>query len=114
MRRFLVGDEQIFQRRHAAGEQLVEVPLDDRKILGVSGLDQDRSVVAGDQEGGVVAVIDFALVALRQAVADPEHAGRDLAGIWHGVGFRAHAPSYIEHDPLVCGLSSMVSAPRRA
>ena len=36
-------------------------------------------IVAGNQEGGVVAMIDLALVALRQAVADPEHAGRDLA-----------------------------------
>jgi hypothetical protein len=79
MRRLLVGDEQIFERRHAAGEQLVHVPLDDRKILRVPGLDQDRGLGAGDQVGGVVAVIALALVALRQAVADPEHAGRDLA-----------------------------------
>ena len=79
MRRLLVGDEQIFERRHAAREQLVHVPLDDREVLGMSGLDQARRRLAGDQVGGVVAVIDLALVALRQAVADPEHAGRDLA-----------------------------------
>ena len=48
MRRLLVGDEQIFERRHAVGEQLVEMPLDDRKILRMPGLDQDRGVVAGD------------------------------------------------------------------
>ncbi len=99
MRRLLVGDEQIFERRHASCKQLAQVPLDDRKILGMAGLDQDRRVVAGDQKGGVVAVIDLALVALRQAVADPEYAGRDLAGhplrhrrIEHALGLRG-----IEH-----------------
>ena len=82
--RLLVGDEQILQRRHAAGEQLIHVPRDDRKVLRMAGLDQARRGLAGDQEGGVVAVIDLALVALRQAVADPEDAGRDLAR--HPVG----------------------------
>ena len=79
MRGLLVGDEQVLERRDAAGEQLVHVPLDHRKVLRMAGLDQARRGLAGDQEGGVVAVIDLALVALRQAVADPEHAGRDLA-----------------------------------
>src|SRR4029450_5710697 len=79
-------EEQIFQWRHAAGEQLVHVPLDDRKVLWMASFDQARGGLAGDQEGGVVAVIDLALVALRQTVADPEHAGRDLAG--HLVGHR--------------------------
>ena len=62
----------------------------------MSGFDQARRGLAGDQEGGVVAVIDLALVALRQAVADPEHAGRDLARhpvrhrrIEHGLGVSA-------------------------
>ena len=106
MRRLLVGDEQIFERRHAAGEQLVHVPLDDRKILRVPGLDQDRGLGAGDQVGGVIAVIALALVALRQAVADPEHAGRDLAR-------HALSATGVSSMLLSCGLSSMVSAPRR-
>ena len=91
MRRLLVGNEEIFERRHALREQLVQVPLDDRKILGMAGLDQHRGVIARDQEGGVVTVIDLALVALHQAIADPEHAGRDLARHFvHG--------NLVEHD----------------
>src|SRR6266540_7372734 len=84
MWRLLMGDEQILQWRHAAREQLVHVPLDDWKVLRMASFDQARGGLAGDQEGGIVAVIDLALVALRQAVADPEHAGRDLPG--HFVG----------------------------
>src|SRR5262249_58593636 len=45
----------------------------------MASLDQARRGFAGDQKGGVVAVIDLALVTLRQAVADPEHAASDLA-----------------------------------
>ena len=113
MRRLLVGDEQILQRRDAAREQLVHVPLDHREILRMPGLDQDRGVVAGDQVGGVVAVIDLALVALRQAVADPEHAGRDLARhalrhrhIEHGLGVRVRL---VEHGcPLFRGADRIV------
>jgi len=91
VRRLLVGDEQILQRRDALGEQLVHMPLDHRKVFRMAGLDQARRGLAGDQEGGVVAVIDLALVALRQAVADPEHAGRDLAG--HLVGHAQRSSS---------------------
>src|SRR5438309_12046484 len=86
MRRLLMGDEQILQWRHAAREQLVHVPLDDWKVLRMASFDQARGGLAGDQEGGIVAVIDLALVALRQTVADPEHAGRDLAGHFVGHG----------------------------
>src|SRR5262249_236614 len=84
MRRLLVGYEEIFQRRDAAREQLRQVPLDDWKVLWVPGLDQGRGALAGDEIGRIVAVIDLALVALRKAVPDPEHAGRVLAG--HFVG----------------------------
>src|SRR4029077_13487325 len=90
--RLLVSDEQVLERRDAAREQLVHVPLDDGEILGMAGLDQARRGFAGDQEGGVVAVIDLALVALRQAVADPEHAWRDLAGHSVGAGYRHGSP----------------------
>ena len=79
MRRLLMGDKQIFQRRDATGEELRQVPLDDRKILRVAGLDQSGCSLASDQESGVIAVIDLAFVTLRQAIADPEHARRDLA-----------------------------------
>jgi GDP-D-mannose dehydratase len=41
MRRLLVGTKQILERRHALRKQLVHVPLDDREILGMAGLDQD-------------------------------------------------------------------------
>src|SRR5262249_3554658 len=82
----LVGAEQMPQPRHAAGEQLIHAPRDDRKVLRMAGFDQTRRGLAGDQEGGVVAVIDLALVALRQTVADPEHAGRDLARHFAGHG----------------------------
>ena len=91
MRRLLVRNEQIFQWRRAAGEELRQVPLDHGKILRVAGLDQHRGVRSGDDECGVVAVIDLALMALRQAVADPEHAGRDLAR--HFVGHAQRSSS---------------------
>src|SRR5215469_7550539 len=91
MRGLLVRDEQVPERRHATCKQLGHVPLDDRKILWVAGLDQDRRGLTSDQEGGIVTVIDLALVALRQAVADPEHAGRDLAG--HFVGHAQRSSS---------------------
>ena len=78
MRRLLMRDEEIFERR-LAGEELVELPFDDREVLRVAGLDQHRRVVADDQEAGVAAMIDLALLALLQALAKPEHAGRDLA-----------------------------------
>src|SRR5471032_89925 len=97
------------------------MPLDDREILGMTGLDQARRGRSGDQEGGVVAMINLALVALHQAVADPEHAGRDLAR--HTVG-RRHGEyiDLIEHssallvaadiarhgDTLVTGLKKLV------
>jgi hypothetical protein len=41
------------------------VPLDDREILRMAGFDQARRSLARNQEGGVVAVIDLAFVALR-------------------------------------------------
>ena len=104
MRRLLVGDKQIFERRHATGEQLVHVALDDRKVLGMPGLDQDRGLGAGDKIRGVIAVIALALVALRQAVADPEHAGRDLARhalphrrVEHAFGLRL-----VQHVSALC------------
>src|SRR5262245_28609385 len=58
----------------------------------MAGLDQARRGHAGNQERGVVAVIDLPLVALRQAVADPEHAGRYLTG--HLVG-SAHSSALL-------------------
>jgi hypothetical protein len=82
-------NKQILEWRDAASEQLVHVPFDDREILGMASFDQARGRLAGDQEGGVVAVIDLALVALRQAVADPKHAGCDLAGHFASHGQRS-------------------------
>jgi hypothetical protein len=73
-----MGDEEIFQRRRA-GQERVELPLDDREVLRVPGLDQHRRGAADDQEAGVAAVIDLALLALLEAFAEPEDAGRDLA-----------------------------------
>jgi len=74
-----MGDEQVLERRRPAREQLGEVALNDRKILRMAGLNKHGCSIAGDQKGGIVAVVDFALVTLRQAVADPEDTGRDLA-----------------------------------
>jgi len=105
MRRLLVSDEQIFQRRRPAREQLGEMALDDRKVLRVAGLDQDRRGLARDQEGGVVAVIDPALVALREAVADPEHAGRDLAR--HRMG---HVSALLVTADIARGRHALVQA----
>ena len=110
MRRLLVGDEQIFERRHALREQLGHVAFDDREILGMAGLDQDRRLIAGDQERGVVAVIDLALVALRQAVADPEHAGRDLARHFVGHGLILCVARMSE---ATCGNDRAAQAPIR-
>src|SRR6516164_8707335 len=75
----LVRDEQVLERRDAACEQFGHMLLDDWEIFWVPGLDQNRRGLTSDQEGGVVTVVDLALMALGQAVADPEHAGRDLA-----------------------------------
>src|SRR5438105_13055924 len=105
MRRLLVRDEQILQWRHAAGEQLVHVLGDDWKVLGMASLDQARRGLAGDQEGGVIAVIDLALVALRQTVDDPEHAGCDLARQFIGYGLALLVASYVarHRHALVAG-----------
>jgi hypothetical protein len=78
MRGLLMRDEEIFQRR-LASQQLGELPLDDREVLRVAGFNQHRCGPADDQEGGVATMIDLALLALLQALAQPENAGCDLA-----------------------------------
>src|SRR5262249_19211156 len=90
MRRLLMADEQILERRDTASEELLQMSLDDRKILRMAGLDQARRRLARAQRAAIVAVIDLALVALRQAIADPEHAGRDLARHVVGLGPLEH------------------------
>ena len=81
MRRFLMGDEQVFERRPARfGQDILHLPFDFREILGMSGLDEHRGFRPADQKGGVVGMVELALVVLLQAVAEPEHAGGDFAG----------------------------------
>jgi len=48
----------------------------------MAGLDQHRSFLADDQEGGVVAVIDDAAETLLEALAEPVDVGGDLARQW--------------------------------
>ena len=62
------------------------------KSFGMAGLDQHGGGVADDQERGVAAVIDLALLALLQAFAQPEDAGRDLARQRVGTVERALMP----------------------
>src|SRR5499427_5676649 len=76
----------------------------------MAGLDQARRGFAGDQKGGVIAVIDLALVALRQAVADPEHAASDLAWqfVRHGLA-RLVARDITRHcDTLVASFEKVI------
>jgi hypothetical protein len=79
MGRLLVGDEQVPQRHVVAREDRAHLPLDDREVLRMPGLDQQRRPVAEHQIAGIVAVIRPAPIVLLKAVAEPENAWCQLA-----------------------------------
>src|SRR5215475_7417251 len=60
---------------------MFDVLFDDREVLGMAGVGENRSRGADHHMCGVVAVIDLAIIELAEAVAQPPHARSDLA--WH-------------------------------
>src|SRR6516164_8160816 len=82
----------------------------------MTSLDQARRGLASDQKGGVVAVIDLALVALRQAVADPKHTAGDLAWqfVRHSLALLVARDITRHRDTLVASFEKFAARKDRA
>ena len=113
MRRLLMRDEQIFERRAAFFRQDVpHLTLDFREVLRMAGLDQHRGLRSADQERGVVGMIGLALVILLKAIAEPEDIGRDFAR--KRVRFGQSRHDYLSRPRgMYCGLILERSSSRR-
>src|SRR5215475_15689463 len=60
---------------------MFDVLFDDREVLGMAGVGENRSRGPDHHVCSVVAVIDLAIIELAEAVTQPPHARSDLA--WH-------------------------------
>src|SRR5215467_1038679 len=92
---------------------MFDVLLDDREVLGMASVGENRSRGTDHHVCGVVAVIDLAIIELAEAVAQPPYARSDLA--WHRPVARRYPVRVAHRLPSKCrGFADALSARDRA